>query len=260
MRAKLRENYDYFTDEESRMVYVFNQTKSKAQQHLDPRYMSDRDDEFVNAEEMIDYLASVYENQQEVEDAQDEFEQMTMGANETFQEFRTRFLQKANLAGIPQDTRLQALYRKIIKELQWDLYVERTKWKSFNHACEMIGAADKARRQLIARNGPRERVRDGTSTRARSGIPATTTTPRPSTRTRTPGLVDVGRNTPNPSKEHPQRSTSQAPLTCWNCGKVGHTSPECTEPKRVRVNEIEEDESNSELTENTESNSGNEQP
>jgi len=51
---------------------------------------------------------------------------MTIGINETFQEFRTHFLQKANLAGVPLSTRLHTLYRKIIKELQWDLYLEKT--------------------------------------------------------------------------------------------------------------------------------------
>jgi len=258
MIAKLRENYDHFPDEESRMAYVFDRTKGESQRHLDPRYLTDREDSFVDAEEMIAYLASVYENQQEIEDAQDEFEQMTMGINETFQEFRTRFLQKANLAGVPLSTRLHALYRKIIKELQWDLYLEKTQWTSFDQACERIGAADKTRRQLIARNGPRERTRDRMSTRARNSIPATNITPRSTPRT--PGLFDVRQSTPAPSRETPRRSIPQAPLTCWNCGKLGHTSPECSEPKKVRINEMEEGESHSESDETTESEPGNEQP
>jgi len=74
MIVKFKENYDYFPDEESRMAYVFNRTKGEFQRHLDPKYLTNRKDSFVNTKEIIAYLASIYKNQQEIEDTQNKFE------------------------------------------------------------------------------------------------------------------------------------------------------------------------------------------
>jgi hypothetical protein len=74
---------------------------------------------------------------------------------------------------------------------------------------------------------------------------ATTNQLIPSTivhRSRTPGLLDLGEKAFALIRSTPERLTSKPPLTCWNCGKTGHTSSYCTEPKKAIVQEIDEEE------------------
>ena len=66
IRDKLRVHSDSFPMEKDKMVYIFNRTKGDAQEHLKPRYKPGAEDLFLTGQEMIDYLASIYEDPYEV--------------------------------------------------------------------------------------------------------------------------------------------------------------------------------------------------
>jgi len=257
MINKFRGNRHQFHSEQSKMAYVFDRTEGKAQELLDPQYMSDRLDSFQTARAMIEFLERCFTNFQEVEDAQDEFDEMFMTSIETFQDFRTRFLQAANLAGVPLATQQSAIFRKIKKELQWDLFTEKSTWTSLDQACNRINIVDKTRRQLIDRLGTRYRNKDEPR-HSSSSRPTTMvrSAPAPAAhRSRTPGLLELGDKTSAIPRSTPDRSTPKPPLTCWNCGKSGHTSSYCIEPRKADVHEIDKEDRIEELLSDSDSDS-----
>jgi hypothetical protein len=66
IQGKLRVNADHFQSDEARMAYVFGRTSGDAQKHLRPRYKEESIDPFLLDKEMIDHLASIYEDPHKV--------------------------------------------------------------------------------------------------------------------------------------------------------------------------------------------------
>ena len=78
------------------MAYVFGRTGGDAQKHLHPRYDSEESaSPFLSDKEMIDHLASIYEDPHKVQNARLEYRGLMMKASETFADFHTRFLHLA---------------------------------------------------------------------------------------------------------------------------------------------------------------------
>src|SRR5258706_6502070 len=102
VQGKLRANADHFQTEEDKMLYIFNCTQGDAQKHLLSRFRDDSTMRFESTKEMIDHLATVYVNPNEVRDSQYEYDRLRMKTTETFSEFQTQFLHLAGKAQIPR--------------------------------------------------------------------------------------------------------------------------------------------------------------
>ena len=95
IRGKLRVNADHFQSDEARMAYVFGRTSGDAQKHLRPQYKEESVDPFLSDKEMIDHLASIYEDPHKVQNARLNYWSLMMKPIETFADFHTRFLHLA---------------------------------------------------------------------------------------------------------------------------------------------------------------------
>jgi hypothetical protein len=62
VRAKLRDNYDHFPSEDSKLTYVYGRTAGDAQRHLEPRFEPRARNPFRSIDEVIAFLASIYQN------------------------------------------------------------------------------------------------------------------------------------------------------------------------------------------------------
>jgi hypothetical protein len=62
LKGKLRVNADHFSTPEARMTYVFGRTGGDAKTHLQPRFDEESLDPFTSAEDMISYLATIYQD------------------------------------------------------------------------------------------------------------------------------------------------------------------------------------------------------
>ena len=92
MRGKLRANADHFPTVEDRMTYVFSRTGGDAQGHLLARYDEESKDPFLTDKDMIDLLASIYEDPHKIQNARLNYRGLMMKSTETFADFHTRFL------------------------------------------------------------------------------------------------------------------------------------------------------------------------
>ena len=117
IRGKFRVNADHFEDEEARMLYLFNCTTGDAQKHLRPRYDDESQVRFTCVQEMIQHLATIYENPNKVRDAKYDYNRLTMKTSQTFVEFQTQFLHLAGEAQIPAENLRLDLYDKLTTQL-----------------------------------------------------------------------------------------------------------------------------------------------
>src|SRR5204862_830274 len=60
VQGKFQVNANHFTDEEAKMLYLFNHTTGDAQKHLHPCFNDDSPARFTDAQEMIQHLAAIY--------------------------------------------------------------------------------------------------------------------------------------------------------------------------------------------------------
>ena len=223
------------------MTYVFGRTGGDAQKHLSPRYDEESEDPFSSDKEMINCLASVYEDRYKVQNARLDYRSLTMRTTETFAEFNTRFLHLAGQAKIPQEDLRPDLFDKLTLELQrtvLPVYSTLTTVKSLADECL---ALDQGLRRLKARSdrikartastaqNPSETVRNSSGTARNTGptnIKTESQEPNPA-----PGRMYPERA--RPTYSDPNKQTLSNRGACFSCGKEGHMARDCPDKGKV---------------------------
>src|SRR5580658_4929081 len=149
---KLRVNADHFQSMEAKKAYVFNRAGGDAQDHLVPRYKDGSTDPFLTAQSMIDYLATIYEDPYEVQNARLEYKSLSMKSTETFSDFHTRFLHLAGKAKIPSDDLRPDLFDKLTLELQRTVLPVYTTLSTEKALADQCVALDNGLRRIRARS------------------------------------------------------------------------------------------------------------
>jgi hypothetical protein len=241
---KFEIDQEQFLTARSLMSYVFNHTGSEAQKHLYPRYSRNANnaDPYTSYHEMLVTLDDNYLNPHLVRDSRNAYKELKMGPTQSFQAFKTQFLELANAGQVPRVDRFDDMYDKITTALQGQLLNRRdTFGEDFETLCRVALGIDVELKRLNARrNKERESRMAAKSTSAPA--PARNFVARP------PVLKDTGvgfsllrrpLDAPKPALALP----TSALIKCYNCGEAGHVSKDCKRPKNISaVDEIEEDE------------------
>ena len=99
------------------MAYIFNYIADIAQKHLAPRYHRGPEP-FTTHAKMILYLAEIFKNPFEAQDAHIEFCKLSIKESESFSDFYTQFLHLSSIGKIPIDDLQPDLYNKLTPALQ----------------------------------------------------------------------------------------------------------------------------------------------
>jgi hypothetical protein len=127
------------------MSYIFSRTEGEAQEHLFPRYTRDEENQdlFATYQEMLDMLGMIYKNQYYMEDSRLAYWELQISPTQSFQSFKTQFLQLANGGRIPGSKRFDDLYKKLTTALRGQLLNQRYDLdKDFNKLCQKAGRID----------------------------------------------------------------------------------------------------------------------
>jgi hypothetical protein len=251
--GKLDVNADHFATEQARMTYVFSRTGGDAQNHLKPR-VSSQINPFKTADDMIQHLASIYEDPFRVQNARRDYRKLMMKTTETFPEFYTRFLHLAGEGQIPAEDLRPDLYDKLTIDLQRAIAPTEESLTTLQDLQKALRRLDQNLRQIQERSDrAKARItaslaRTTSMTTARSTITAAakpfvreSTPAQASSPTPRPDLPAYTRFQSENSRNSDIRRSTPVDSTCFNCGKVGHFSASCPEPKKTDLKEIEED-------------------
>ena len=189
---------------------------------------------------MLNLLDSIYINTNHVQDSHYTYQELRIQTNQSFQDFKTKFIQLTNNRQILMSDQFNDLYNKVTTLLQGQLLNQRPALnKDFNKLYEYATEFDTQIKRL---NTCHNQERDTRATK----IPVTATRPRTTfqLKANTTPATSVAKPTdsllirPNLT---PPGILAPRPLVCFNCQKPGHIASTCLEPKRASIKEIEKD-------------------
>ena len=210
------------------MLYLFGRTTGHAQEHLQPKFDFEAENRYTTVQEMLAYLASIYEEDNREEDSRAAFHKLYMKKDQTFPEFYTEFLHLAGKGRVHHTELRSAIKEKITTELQRLLLPTYNLHTSYEDVAKQCMYLDKGLRTIQARES-RFRPKDSKSAKP-SGAP-TAKTPNP-----LPGAAPrptYSRTTPareasaGPTRSTPEIQQLYLEGKCFICKQQGHRSREC---------------------------------
>lgn len=229
IQAKLDTNADHFQDEKSKITYVYTRTTGQAADQLRPYITTDGRLAFDTVRELLDELAAVYTDPNEMQKARDTYRGLYQHRCTDLQDFHVKFTLNANLAGIPRDMWMYDYYDKLSTKLQLALAPTRHTYTTFTalvNACRTIQNA----LDVVARTEKRVGNHVGVATPAAAKKNLTIQ--------RTPTVVTVSNDrwgdVPIEFRgklTDTLRATLMGVGRCFFCRLMGHTLAECPKKK-----------------------------
>ena len=118
MRQKLEANADHYPLPVHRKLYVQSRCEGKAQLHIAPRMGSDSNNLYIDAEDMIVHLKTVFANPNRRAEAYTAYHKLMMKPKDSFTDFLAEFMQLAEEAAVIEENRKRDLYSKLLYLLQ----------------------------------------------------------------------------------------------------------------------------------------------
>jgi hypothetical protein len=247
IRGKLKVNADHYTTEEARMYYVNNRTSGKPREFLSVRYGQDATEPFESAEEMLEYLGTIYKDHHAIQRARNKYQLLSMSCNPdndrkpfaSFQEFQTHYLLLANKAHIAKDLRFDDFFQKLNLRL-------RTQYTPLLPIFE--GSLNKMIRYMTTSAVEVERLYgpdylsktsrytpgSGDQQKTAAFTPTSLTQP-----TRTSNTFYLKAKAPQkailPAVSTVPKEVAPETRKCFNCGQVGHLVSACKELTRKEL-------------------------
>jgi hypothetical protein len=202
---------------------------------------------FHTAQDALNSLEHALTNPQATKEAQKLFRKLTMSNTESFAQFRTQFLLLAQESHLrPEDYR-DELLDKVTPTLQAALVAIEADLITYEQLSDRLLSTDSNLRWLT-RNAPKAPAANTPTARSRNqaGQFAPTRSARVDTlaldrsydrsSSILPTAVRSGASaTPIRRSNTPVLNPDHARDTCHNCGKVGHRSPDCSQPRASRT-------------------------
>ncbi|KAJ5260704.1 hypothetical protein N7505_009054 [Penicillium chrysogenum] len=118
IRQKLEVNADYYPLPIHRKLYIQSRCEGKAQLHIAPRISSDASLPYVDAEDIILHLKTVFANPNRCVEAYTVYHKLKIKPKDSFTDFLTEFMQLAEEAVVVAENRKRDLYSKLPYLLQ----------------------------------------------------------------------------------------------------------------------------------------------
>ena len=101
VQAKLQDNDNHFSSENSKLTYIYGHTTRAAQAHLEPWFEYSVSNLFYTVDKVMAYLIAIYQNPIQQAIVQNRYYNLSQGCTELFSEFLTKFQHLAGLGAVP---------------------------------------------------------------------------------------------------------------------------------------------------------------
>lgn len=242
----LRINWDHYETEDAKMYLVYSLTKPNglARTTLKARYSSDGHDKFKTHDEMLELLSTSFKDHNEQRRAKVKYDAMRQGSNpdedaegkayDSFDSFKADFVITATLAKIAKSAWFDDIYDKAYPYLQEAIVPMLISIdEDFDKLCQHLS---KTELELSRVRQNKAELKFLNEAKKLARVPKV----RDHRDEKTSGNQERGASKPFPPKtkdldlpKHftPIVSVGKSTITCFNCGKPGHYSSDCTEPK-----------------------------
>ncbi|EED18927.1 retrotransposon polyprotein, putative [Talaromyces stipitatus ATCC 10500] len=236
VRAKLKANKDQYDTPEARRAYVKSMCEGEAAEHLLARLRDDAPDPFIDADDMIEHLDTIYLDANRVSNAKMDFRNLTQGKTR-FQTFLSKFALLALDSGLSRSEWKEELYYKMNTEMKRAVMRESNdstmSYEEFVKFCTMQAN----RLEQIAREEKTQRTADNRNNfnPTASGIPSTD---KKSTAAKASNSNDDKKKKSLPWQDPELKPLMEQGL-CFNCKQPGHRRNSCPFKKGTEIKEIE---------------------
>lgn len=223
------DKYDsHWKNERQRMNYMFRQTRGNAQGHLTQRMKRDHPQAFSSLEEMMQWLASFYKDPNEKETARIEYQNCRMLANESFNQFYSRFSELSSKARIDPNDTLSDLFHKLNPDLHrqaitlmaqnppLSMALQRFQFYDNELRLNKIATSTKIKEKNEYNTNSLSRVKSPSpiyaANRSRSNFSSTPQEISSSQARRSPSII---------------MNSDGSKIKCFSCQKYGHIAPDC---------------------------------
>jgi hypothetical protein len=220
---KFAGNADLFPTEATKLGYAASHIGGQAMEALDPHLEDGSPEQIVDVEGLLDFLDQYYTDPTELQRAQDEFLDLSMGSS-TFREFCTAFVQTAIKAQVPKTTWKREFNRRLNRRLQNGLtrdYIDASvgfeAFQRLGHQFALqYSVIDKVHKPASSKNDKGGASGSSLSGTGTGGGTARSSTPR--ARSGTPVAKDLDKK---------ERDELKDAGKCFYCKEEGHIRTHC---------------------------------
>ena len=238
VRYKLRVNHDRYPDTVSQIGLVISCCSGKAEEHLAPRLRRGAANPFHSADEILDFLETVFGDPNRLVNAIDSFHALQMRGYD-FDDFLTEFVRLANEAEIPEAMFKRELNRRLTPSLAQavaPMFLADNTFPEFTTHCSQI-----CRLRKLANDRRPPQRKDTPSAAAARPSQAPSPMPRPVSRSPQPSpTINPATGRPRPSYDDPLRAELSRQGKCFYCHRPGHMSYQCPDNPKTGGRDIKE--------------------
>ena len=219
MAIKLKINKDHWDDEESRIGYVLSRLGGKAAKQTYSRQEADSNDPFLTVKDVMDELATVFEDSDRKRNYRRQFTSLKMGAMR-FADFYSDFRRLSSYLKYDEDLLIEELHDKVATRLQipWDN--QQFEFSTLEEAKKYMVKLDNSQR-VMRENREKEREKED-RTRSTKKVAFAPVNPQSKTSFK-PVYTPPRRSSPN----NTARAEDTEKDNCYNCHKPGHLARDC---------------------------------
>lgn len=257
VEQKLTVNYDHYPTQESKMAFVIGRLGGLAVTHTTTRRKRNCLNPYTSYEEILDQLAEVFEDTNELGMAKIHYDKLVMGTM-TFRAFFAEFMRLGEILSKRDESLLDDLPKKLPDTLALALRRRGLGPRaSLREVKAYLLTQDDGDRAYYEEKALERSLRTKSATRSSVSTPKSSSYPAKRT-------APLSKADPTPAVKTEVVSKE---YSCFLCGKEGHRKPDCPDnPKNqkkpstpAKVNAVDTEDSNSEVDEeDSSSDSGNE--
>ena len=148
IQNKLKVNADYYSTALSQIAYIVSHVKGDAAEHIHARRRDGATKSYTSINELLEYLASIYEDQDIKLTAQNTYKNLWMRITESFMTFYSKFAQITSVLLYDEHTLMDDLKNRLIRCLQNSLALCEAEFEDIISLKAYLQWTDKAQHSL----------------------------------------------------------------------------------------------------------------